>query len=437
MSTDILLDSVDNNNAITGLDETQFLGVLDGAPDDVISALEARDLQTDNASADLEVSAGGLGGRQGQDGLAGSVLGEQSGGAAGLGEGDDELAIGVGGGLDSGRADRLGDVEGAGGSHDTVSDRVEEGVVVDDRLSLLADSSHDMDRVDGEITSGGLTTEHDAVSAVEDGVGDVAGFGTSGSGVLDHGLEHLSGSDYGLAGNVALGDHHLLGQENLLRRNLHTEIASGNHDGVRLSEDLVEVLETSLILNLGDNLDVTATGSQDLSYLTNIVGLLHERSRDKVDTLRDGKVDEVILVLLSDNGELNLATGQVHVLSLTELSGVQDLGSDPVVTDLGDLQDDGSVRHEDLAANLDTLGKKRVTYRNLRRVTLETVISDQNEVAAANQIDRLTLLQETGSDLRTLGVEHNGNVRARSQLASLSDASNSCTVNLVVTVTEV
>ena len=100
MSADFFLDTVDSDNAVANLDQSELLGVIDGALDDMVSSLETRDLQADDASADLQMSRGGLGGRQGQDGLAGSVLGQEARGAAGFGEGDDELAVGVGGGLD-------------------------------------------------------------------------------------------------------------------------------------------------------------------------------------------------------------------------------------------------------------------------------------------------------------------------------------------------
>ena len=45
---------------------------------------------------------------------------------------------------------------------------------------------------------------------------------------LDHGLEHLRGCDDGLALVVALLDHHLLCQEDLLCGNLHAQITTGN-----------------------------------------------------------------------------------------------------------------------------------------------------------------------------------------------------------------
>ena len=67
---------------------------------------------------------------------------------------------------------------------------------------------------------------------------------------------HLGGRDDELAGNVGLCDHHLLGQGDLLRWDLHPEVPAGHHHSVGDLEDLVEVLQASGVLDLGDDLDL-------------------------------------------------------------------------------------------------------------------------------------------------------------------------------------
>lgn len=84
-------------------------------------------------------------------------------------------------------------------------------------------------------------------------------------------LEHLSGTDDWLSGDVALGNHHLLSHEDLRGRDLNTEISSSNHDTIGLLQDLVKVLNTLLVLNLGNDLDVGTFGTEDLSDLLDIV----------------------------------------------------------------------------------------------------------------------------------------------------------------------
>ena len=54
---------------------------------------------------------------------------------------------------------------------------------------------------------------------------------------------NLRCDDARLASLAALDDHILLLAENLLGRDLHTEVASRHHDAVRLLEDLVELVQ--------------------------------------------------------------------------------------------------------------------------------------------------------------------------------------------------
>lgn len=50
----------------------------------------------------------------------------------------------------------------------------------------------------------------------------------------------LCGTDDRLASRVATSNHHLLGDEDFLRRDLNPEVAPGNHHAVTLSQDLLK-----------------------------------------------------------------------------------------------------------------------------------------------------------------------------------------------------
>ena len=50
----------------------------------------------------------------------------------------------------------------------------------------------------------------------------------------------LCGTDDGLAGRVAASNHHLLGDEDFLRRDLDPQVAPGNHNAIALSQDLLK-----------------------------------------------------------------------------------------------------------------------------------------------------------------------------------------------------
>lgn len=50
----------------------------------------------------------------------------------------------------------------------------------------------------------------------------------------------LRGTDDGLAGRVAAANHHLLGDEDFLCRDLNPQVAPGNHHPVTLGQDFLK-----------------------------------------------------------------------------------------------------------------------------------------------------------------------------------------------------
>lgn len=57
---------------------------------------------------------------------------------------------------------------------------------------------------------------------------------------------------------VAARNHALLGEEYFLRGNFNTKVTSGNHDAVRGLNDLVQICDTLLVLDFGNDQDVLA-----------------------------------------------------------------------------------------------------------------------------------------------------------------------------------
>lgn len=57
---------------------------------------------------------------------------------------------------------------------------------------------------------------------------------------------------------VALGNHSLLGQKDLLRRNFNAEISAGNHDTVRGFDDLVQIVNSLVVFNLRNDKNALA-----------------------------------------------------------------------------------------------------------------------------------------------------------------------------------
>ena len=155
-------------------------------------------------------------------------------------------------------------------------------------------------------------------------------------------LEHLGGTDDRLSGDVTLGNHHLLGHEDLGSGDLDTEITTGDHDTVSLLEDLVKIEDTLLVLDLGDDLDVGTVGAEDLSDLLDVVSGSDERGEDHVDAVLDTE-SEIGLVLLGKSGEIDRGLGKIDTLARGEGTGVEGLNAELVALDSEDTEGENSL----------------------------------------------------------------------------------------------
>ncbi len=173
---------------------------------------------------------------------------------------------------------------------------------------------HHRDSFQRVVTLGRLTRQHHTVGAIENGIGHVGDLGSSRTGLLDHALQHLSGADDRLAGNVALGNHHLLRQKDLLGRNLNAHVTAGHHEAVTLANDLVNLLDALVVLHLGDDLNVGAIVLlQNLANLLDAVAVANEGGKDHVHLVLAAK-HQILLVLLGDGGQIDKSAGQVDAL---------------------------------------------------------------------------------------------------------------------------
>lgn len=286
------------------------------------------------------------------DGAHGAVLGDEAGGAARGGEDEDGTGVLLEGSRDGGHGASLG--SGDGRRHE--SPELVEGVDVrDGDLGEKAGLVHHGDGLLGVVALGGLARQHDAVGTVEDGVSNIGNFGTGGTRVVGHGLEHLGGTNGGLAGNVALGDHHLLGDEDLGWGNLDTEITTGNHDTVSLLQDVVEVVDTLLVLNLGDDLDVLAVLAEALADGQDVLAGADEGSEDHVDAVLDTE-PQIGLVLLGESRKVDISAGKVDTLLGGDLAVVDGAALEGLLVDnLEDLEGEDTVVDVDDTALLDDL----------------------------------------------------------------------------------
>lgn len=307
--------------------------------------------------------------------------------------------------------------------------------MVKDNSSKLT-LAHLADGLVGVRTLGGLTRQHDTVSTVSDGVANVANLSTSGSGVLDHALEHLGGANDGLAGNVAHGNHLLLGSKHLGGGNLDTQVTTSDHDTVSLLENLREVVQTLPVLNLGNDLDVLALLAKNLTDGLDVLATADKRGKDHVDIVLDTE-SQVVLVLLGQGWKVDIGVGQVDTLSRRDETVV--LGADAdglVIDDVEDLKGQDTVVDVDDATLLNDLGNVLVVDIHVLGVAGSLVLVVGGDVQLGTSRERKVGITDgvSGSDFldthilstrlslswnyaectyRSLGVQGNGNLATR------------------------
>ena len=111
-------------------------------------------------------------------------------------------------------------------------------------------------------------------------------------------------------------EHVLLRQEHFLGRHLHSQIASRHHDAVHLLQNLAVVLQTLLVLDLRDDLDVLQRRTQHTANRVDVRALADERRSDAVHTvvlreLRD--VPDILRPNMAMHGTLSVSVGSVMI----------------------------------------------------------------------------------------------------------------------------
>ena len=117
-------------------------------------------------------------------------------------------------------------------------------------LGLFSNGRHRLNGLNGIFARSRLARKHKGISAVVDGVGNIGHLSTCRTGILNHRVQHLSGHNDRFLLLHALADNLALDTRNTLNGNLDTKIATGYHDAIRSIYNLVDIVDTLLILYL-------------------------------------------------------------------------------------------------------------------------------------------------------------------------------------------
>ena len=125
-------------------------------------------------------------------------------------------------------------------------------------LRSACDAHHRLESLYRELPGSCLTGKHDRTCAVINRIGNIRGLRSGRTRILHHGIKHLCCNDNLLACLVYLIDDHFLYDRYFLLWKLHTHVASGDHDRIGFTNDLIDIGNALGILNLGDNIDIGA-----------------------------------------------------------------------------------------------------------------------------------------------------------------------------------
>ena len=94
--------------------------------------------------------------------------------------------------------------------------------------------------------------------------------------MLNHRVQHLCGNNHGLLTFNTFLNNISLNLRDFFRLDLDSQITAGNHHPVSIIQNLVNIIHSLLILNLGNNLDFTSPGIQNSLYCHNILLITYE-----------------------------------------------------------------------------------------------------------------------------------------------------------------
>ena len=180
-------------------------------------------------------------------------------------------------------------------------------------LSLFGYSSHGLNSFERILAAGSLARKHKSVGIRIDSVGNISNLGTCGAWVLDHSVKHLSGHNHGLLLHHTLADDLALNARNTLNRNLNTKVATRNHYTIRSVDNLLNIVNTLLILNLRNDLDVAIVLVKNLLDCHHVGSRTHERVGYEVNILLNSK-QNVLTVFLGNGRQSDVFARNIHTL---------------------------------------------------------------------------------------------------------------------------
>ncbi len=297
--------------------------------------------------------------------------------------------------------------------------------IVDIRLCALCNASHSAHCLYGIGALGCLTGKHDGGSAVIDGIRHVGRLCSGGTGIVDHGIQHLGSGDNDLALVLCLFDHLLLQHRYSLHGHFHAQVASGYHDAVCHVQDLVQIFHALSALDLSNDLHLAAVLTKELTHLHDVLCGSGKGGGDDIKAQLAAK-DNVLLILFADKRHGKLCAGNVDALVIGNGTAVYHGTLDLCVDDLVDVQFDQTVIDEDGTALRYILGQSLEGNGSPVLIAQDLLCRKRKLLTSLQQY--LAVLKIPQTDLRSLGIKQCGNGKVH----FLTDLHQSSVLGLVL-----
>ena len=206
-----------------------------------------------------------------------------------------------------------------------------------------------------------LTTEHQSICTIIDGIGNIGHLGTGRTRIIDHGVQHLRSHNHRFLGQDTFADEQTLDARNTLLRHFNAQVTTSHHHTVGHFQNLVDIVHTLLIFNLGNDTDVAVMLVQYGFDIENILPVAHKRMGNKIDVLLNG-IQNIILVLFGQRRQIDAYTWHVHTLTVAQRSLVLHLTEKMFIILVYNNHFQVAVVYQDMPADVYILHKMRIGY---------------------------------------------------------------------------
>ena len=279
-------------------------------------------------------------------------------------------------------------------------------LVADLFFRRFRDRGHHFHRLLRVFSGGGLAREHNGGGTVVYGVGDVGDFRAGRAGRVYHRFEHFRGGNDPFAEPAALFNEFLLHGGQPFGRDFDAHIAAADHNAGTLLKDLLEIVDTGLILNFGDEFDIgRAVLRHELLDFFQVVRLRDKGARDEFDVVLDSE-QNIFPILIAQIFRVHDLAGEVHTLAVGQLAVGERFAEHVVSVDLHNEKVHESVGDQNVIARLDVAREPLEAHGDALFIA-DYVFGVERELIARLQRD-LSVGERFNSELRAFRIEQNG-----------------------------